>query len=143
MGPRVYIGGPMTDEPDKGTAAFSYAWNRLMQTGYYPVSPHFLENGIDIETRAKCSKEEVYRYALPIDLFALSSCVGMMVLPRYQNSNGTRFEMHGAGLMGIPVVNGYGHGGGLGFGDSLSLEQYMDRVIIYLETEANLCPERS
>jgi hypothetical protein len=139
MGPRVYIGGPMTKEKDKGTAAFVYAWNRLKKAGYYPVSPHHLENAIDIETRAKLSKEEVYRYALPIDIFALSSCDVMIVLPRYYDSDGTGFEQHGAKLMGIKVVDGYGPLPWQ-YASELTLEQYMDRVLIYLQTEADLCP---
>jgi hypothetical protein len=128
----------MTKEPDKGRAAFTYAWKRLHEAGFTPVSPHFLENGIDIETRAKMSKEEVYKYALPIDIFALSSCDAMMVLPRWETSDGTRFEMHGASLMGIQVVDASPP-----LGTVLTLEQWMDRVIIYLQTEANLCPMRS
>jgi hypothetical protein len=131
----------MTDLPDKGRAAFTYAWNRLMQAGFTAISPHFLENAIDIETRAHKSKEEVYRYALPIDLFALSSCDAIMVLPGWADSDGTNFELHGARLMGIPIIRPDAlipH-----LSDTLSLEKWIDRAVVYLQTEANLCPTMS
>lgn len=135
--PRVYIGGKMTGVLNHNRDAFQYAWNRLMRAGYTAVSPHHLENGIEIDVRALAGKGEIYKYALPIDLFALSSCDGMMVLPDSDESNGLKFEIHGAGLFEIPVVDGYGL---LPRDTEMSLEAYMDRVIIYLETEAHLCP---
>jgi hypothetical protein len=131
----------MTSLPDKGKAAFTQAWNHLMQAGFHAVSPHFLENGIDIETRAKQSTQEVYRYALPIDLFALSSCDAMICLPGWTDSDGTCFEMHGARLMGIPIIRPDSlipH-----LKNELSLSDWLDRAVIYLQTEASLCPTTS
>jgi hypothetical protein len=134
----------MTGHPDHNRAAFTYAWNRLQAAGYTAISPHFLENGIEVEARAKSGVAEIYRYALPIDLFAMSSCDAVMSLPGWENSRGSLFEGHGAGLMEIPIVDGYGLLPSVGrLREDLTLEQYMDRVIIYLETEANLCPMRS
>ncbi len=128
----------MSDVPDHNREAFQYAWNRLMRANFTAVSPHHLENGIEIDTRAKCGKAEIYKYALPIDLFALSSCDLMMTLPDSDDSRGLAFEIHGANLFEIPVVDGYGW---LSHSTELSLKEYMDRVIIYLrlKTEANEC----
>jgi hypothetical protein len=123
----------MTDMLNSNKDAFAYAWNRLMAAGFEAVSPHFLESVLDMETRQKMGPAQVYRYALPIDTFALSSCDFMMVLPGWEDSDGTGFELHGAKLFDIPVIEGRGHHHG-----ELTLEQWMDRVIVNLRlnTEA-------
>ena len=46
---RVYVAGPMTGMENNNREAFAYAWNRLLEAGVDPVSPHFLESAIEIE----------------------------------------------------------------------------------------------
>lgn len=102
--PRVYVAGPMTGIPDQNRPAFRFAWNHLTQRGFHVISPHFLESSIEVDTRAAIGTGEVYRYALPIDIFALSSCSYVVALPGWETSNGAGFERHGAELMRIPWI---------------------------------------
>jgi len=128
---RIYIAGPMTGLPDFNRAAFTYAWNRLTRLGYEVVSPHFLESVIEIESRTQMGPGAVYRYALPMDLFALSSCRFVVALPGWEQSNGANFEKHGADLMNIPwVAPDYTSDEFPG-----GLDEYMDAVVDLLLEE--------
>tara|TARA_R110001583_G_scaffold8524_1_gene40863 strand:+ start:4973 stop:5428 length:456 start_codon:yes stop_codon:yes gene_type:complete len=101
---RIYIAGPMGAFPDDefNRKSFEIAWNKITQMGHIAISPHFLESTIDIETRSRIGMGQVYRYALPIDIFALSSCDGAIALPGWHDSRGSRVEEHVSRLMEIP-----------------------------------------
>jgi hypothetical protein len=101
---RVYIAGPMTGIPEHNHPAFKAAWNALTQAGYEAISPHFIESVIEIDSRVQIGQGAVYRYALPIDTFALSSCEAVVALPGWEQSQGCGFEKHAADLMDIPWV---------------------------------------
>ena len=103
---RVYIAGPMGKWAlqDYNRASFEQAWNHLTKAGVTAISPHFLESAIDIEARARMGAGALYRYAIPIDIFALSSCQAALALPGWEDSKGSCVEQVNAGLMEIPWV---------------------------------------
>jgi hypothetical protein len=101
---RVYIAGPMNGYPDFNKGSFLKAWNILMAAGYDATSPHFLENKIEVEVRARRGVDAIYRYALPIDIYAISGVDAVVALPGWERSRGAGFEKHAADLMGIPWV---------------------------------------
>ncbi len=102
---RVYIAAPMSDViEDNNRAAFVYAWGELMKEGIDAVSPHFLENVIEVKTRARMGRAAVYRHVLPTDVFAISSCNACLALPGWDDSVGCRFEKNFADICEIPWV---------------------------------------
>ena len=100
---RIYIAGPMGAFPDDdfNRKSFELAWKKITEMGHIAISPHFLESTIDIESRNKMGMGQVYKYALPIDIFALSSCDAAIALPGWRTSRGSCFEEHAARLMEI------------------------------------------
>jgi len=100
---RIYIAGPMGAFPDDdfNRKSFELAWKKITEMGHIAISPHFLESTIDIESRNKMGMGQVYKYALPIDIFALSSCEAAIALPGWRKSRGSCFEEHAARLMEI------------------------------------------
>lgn len=101
---RVYIAGPMTGQPNNNRDAFAFAWNRLIEAGVDPVSPHFLESAIEIENRTRMGTAAVYRHVLPVDCFAISSVDAVVALPGWETSRGCLFEKHFADLIEIPWI---------------------------------------
>lgn len=100
---RLYVGGPMTGLDDDNHSSFEYACKRLYKAGHIPVSPHLLEANIDPTHVTVCTKGENYRKVIPGDIVALATCEGMIVLPGFEPSKGTAFEMHGAELFELEV----------------------------------------
>jgi hypothetical protein len=95
----------MTGYDNNNRKAFAYAWNKLVERGFDPVSPHFLESAIEIETRAKMGTAAVYRHVLPVDCFAISSVDAVLALPYWRYSKGCQFEKHFADLIEIPWIS--------------------------------------
>lgn len=100
---RLYIGGPMSGLPNNNHPAFAYACRRLYLAGHTPVSPHVLEANAHTHTNGQMTKGELYRWVIPGDIFALASCKGMIVLPGFEASDGTGFELHAAQLFELEV----------------------------------------
>lgn len=94
----------MSGIKDHNRASFAKAWNKFTQAGFDVVSPHFLESVIEIDTRATMGPGHVYRYAIPIDVFAISSVDVCVALPGWEHSKGCKLEKHCAELMHIPWV---------------------------------------
>ena len=93
----------MTGLPSNNHPAFAYACRRLYLAGHTPVSPHTLEANAHMYTNDGMTKGELYKWVIPGDIFALASCEGMIVLPGFESSNGTAFELHGAELFELEV----------------------------------------
>lgn len=93
----------MTGLVDNNHPAFEYACKRLYAAGHTPVSPHKLEANAHTYQNDGMTKGQIYSWVIPGDIFALASCKGMIVLPGFESSNGTAFELHGAELFEMEV----------------------------------------
>ena len=135
---RVSIPGPMGKykDEDYNRASFAFAWNHLTVAGITAISPHFLESAIEIDARAKMSIEAVYRYAIPIDIFALSSCDYAIALPGWEGSKGCVCEKVNADIMGIPWIapDTVLVGGPSGIGNGL--DEYLEQCVEELKERA-------
>lgn len=100
---RIYVGGPMTGLVNDNYPAFEYACKRLFEAGHLPVSPHLLEANINPVPSAGLSKSDNYKRCIPGDIVALATCESMIVLPGFESSIGTAFELHGAELFELEV----------------------------------------
>lgn len=102
---KIYVAGPMSGMPDYNRRTFQIAWNYLTMKGHLPVSPHFLEAPVEVDSRARLGPEVLYRHVLPLDIFALSTTEAVIALPGWEVSKGCGFEEHAASLMGIPWIS--------------------------------------
>lgn len=100
---RLYVGGPMSGLPHNNHPAFAYACRRLYLAGHTPVSPHTLEANVYMQLQKGMTRGELYCAVIPGDIVALASCQGMIVLPGFESSDGTAFELHGAELFQLEV----------------------------------------
>ena len=98
---RLYIAGPVTGLADGNYPAFEYAAKRLFDAGHLPVLPPELRTAL-LPT-AEMSLGQCYRKVIPADIVELATCDGMIVLPGFERSHGTAFELHGAELFDMEV----------------------------------------
>lgn len=94
----------MSGQPNCNRHSFRVAWVYLTNLGYLPVSPHFLEAPVEVESRMNIGPAALYRHVLPVDIFALSTCHAVVALPGWEQSKGCGLEKHAADLMDIPWV---------------------------------------
>jgi len=119
---RIYIAGPMSGLPNNNYPAFGYAFDRLVQAGLEPVSPHLLEANISVKQKEGMTRGQLYKLVLPGDIFAVASCQGIVTLPGWSLSKGANFELHAARLFEIPEFIP-------GLPLTASLEEWMDKAI--------------
>jgi hypothetical protein len=119
---KMYVAGPMTGLPGENTAAFQYAEKRLKEAGFNPVLPPEMERAKD-PIWDTLTKEEKYRLVLPNDIAALAKCDSIVLLPGWEQSVGTGFELHGADIFGFErFASSYPD-------NSVGLEQAVDEII--------------
>lgn len=92
--PRVYISGPITNNPDY-TEQFQEAENRLTAKGYITVNPAKMGEGI---------KALPYGDILDIDCAALDKCDYIYFLPGWEQSKGANQERLHALLRNIQIL---------------------------------------
>lgn len=98
---RLYIAGPVTGLAEGNYPAFEYAAKRLFDAGHLPVLPPELRTAL--QPTAEMSLGQCYRKVIPADIVELATCDGMIVLPGFEKSQGTAFELHGAELFDMEV----------------------------------------
>lgn len=98
---RLYVAGPVTGLTDGNYPAFEYAAKRLFNAGHIPVLPPELRTAL--QPSAELTLGQCYRKVIPNDIVELATCEGMIVLPGFEKSSGTAFELHGAELFGMEV----------------------------------------
>lgn len=98
---RLYVAGPVTGLTDGNYPAFEYAAKRLFGAGHTPVLPPELRTAL--QPIAEMTLGQCYKKVIPNDIVELATCEGMIVLPGFESSKGTAFEMHGAELFEMDV----------------------------------------
>jgi hypothetical protein len=102
IAPLVYIAGPYRGfgpvEVGAHVRAASDAMARLMAAGYATICPHTMTYGLEFYPGLD---DEMY---LRQGLEQLRRCDAMIVLPGWQNSQGTQQEIKHALQWGIPFV---------------------------------------
>jgi hypothetical protein len=96
---RIYISGPMTGIPNLNRTAFKDEATRLWIQGFDVMDPHNLA-----PARLKGeSDDDYYVRCLEADLEALGQCDAIKLLPGWQDSKGSRIELHRALELGLKV----------------------------------------
>ena len=98
---RIYVAGPVTGIVEGNYPAFEHAAKRLFSAGHIPVLPPELRTALQPDTGMTLG--QCYRKVIPNDIVALATCEGMIVLPGFETSDGTAFELHGAKLFELEV----------------------------------------
>jgi hypothetical protein len=102
IAPLIYIAGPYRGfgptEVIAHVRAASDAMARLMATGYAVICPHTMTYGLEFYSGLD---DTMY---LRQGLEQLRRCDAMIVLPGWQNSQGTQQEIKHALEWGIPIV---------------------------------------
>lgn len=88
---RIYIAGPISEQPELNLPAFTSAAEQLTAIGHTPVIPHEY-------TDTAWSWEECIKAVLPHMLL----CSGIALLDGYQNSRGAMIELELAERVKIP-----------------------------------------
>ncbi len=98
---RVYIAGPYRADDAAGVQrnvrAASEEGAELLAAGYVPFVPHTMTHGW--EDRGDITDEQF----LAMDIQWLEVCDAVLVLPGWEQSNGTLGEMAHAGALGLEV----------------------------------------
>lgn len=133
----LYLAGPMSGYSHNNYPSFEYAARRLRQAGWKVISPHELEQNvtlketrerIEISTRRPLTRGQLYALVIPGDIKALALCDGLVLLPGWQESDGTSLELHAAGLFELSVFTSQ-------YPDSVSLEEWIDDILLTLDAE--------
>ena len=88
---KLYLSGPMTGYAECNYPAFDGAAMLLREAGFDVVNPTEQDN------------HGHYTDILREDIRALLDCDGVALLPMWWESNGSRAEVHIAGLLKMPV----------------------------------------
>lgn len=88
---KLYVSGPMTGYAECNYPAFNGAAEMLRVWGYEVVNP------------AEQGNNGHYTDILREDIRVLLDCDGVALLPNWWESNGSRAEVHVAGLLKMPV----------------------------------------
>lgn len=100
---RPYICGPMTGLENNNYDRFAYLLRALRDIGLDPQSPHLLEANIPNTAKAQMDRGMLYKMVIPGDIYMLSTCDAAIALPFWHESEGTGFELAGAGLFRQPI----------------------------------------
>lgn len=105
----LYIAGPMTGYPRYNYDAFSEAATALREAGYTVLSPHELDDNLDLrgfdpDVPGSFTTEHRHR-ALTADLnIVLNEADGVATLPDWQHSAGASLEVSVARAVGKSVA---------------------------------------
>ncbi len=95
---RIYLSGPMRSQPDMGRAAFALAAQALRGQGHQVYVPTEQPGALDAR------EGDAVRAALADNLEWLClRAEGVVVLPEWRGSRGTKAEVTAALALGIPV----------------------------------------
>lgn len=106
---KLYLAGPMRGIVDHNFPTFDAAAERLRALGHEVVNPADLsrDSGIEYASDGTCTIEQ-FRELLTVDLAWLVDCDGIALLPGWQKSQGARFELLFALMVGMQVLTSDG-----------------------------------
>lgn len=94
-----YLSGPMSGLPDGNLPAFRETTARLRSLGLKIISPHELDETIEVV--GVCWADYLRR-----DLAVLAGqCQGVIVMSGWTRSKGAQLEVHVARCLGMPVLS--------------------------------------
>jgi hypothetical protein len=91
---RIYLSGPMSNLPELNFPAFHAAAVSLRASGYEVINP------AEITTDPDANWEDCLR----LDIAQLVTCVGIALLPGWENSRGAKLEKHIAEALGMRLI---------------------------------------
>jgi hypothetical protein len=83
-----YLSGPMSGMPEHNLPAFHWYAKQLRQRGWTIVNPAEI-NGLDA-----VEKGLPYEQCLKNDIRAMMDCVGIILMPGWERSNGAQLEQY-------------------------------------------------
>lgn len=99
----LYVAGPMRGFDKWNFPAFRSACAYLRDIGYRVISPHELDEAIGFTEDTETLPDGFMHGAMRRDLEALLEVKGVVVLPGWEQSTGTRFELSVAEMLGLHV----------------------------------------
>lgn len=97
----VYLAGPMRGYPNYNFASFTAMCRDLRRRGHVVVSPHEMDQGLDIDWDSpKFSTQVIYR-----DIDAVMAADAVVTLPGWEHSLGAQAEVAVARWAGMPVLS--------------------------------------
>lgn len=103
---RVYIAGPMRMYKDWNFAAFNDAAHRWTEAGHHVFNPAALDNGMGYgpeknrEWQSEDGKQHL-KHVLLVDVSCLLQADAIALLPHWQESRGSTFELAIAQFLGL------------------------------------------
>lgn len=97
MNLNCYISGPMAGKPDDNKPAFMAAEKWLIENGYVPVNPFFVQKTI-------CPKPQKLSDYLKDDYCQICHCGSILMLDGWQYSEGAKRELRVALDLEITVL---------------------------------------
>lgn len=106
---KLYLAGPMRGIVDHNFPTFDAAAEKLRTLGHEVVNPADLsrDSGIEYNPDGTCTIVQ-FRELLTVDLAWLVDCDGIALLPGWQKSQGARFELLFATMVGMKVLTSDG-----------------------------------
>lgn len=102
---KLYLAGPMRGIQDHNFPAFDAAADKLRAMGHEVCNPADLsrDSGVEYSSDGTCSIE-AFRELLTIDMAWLADADGIALMPGWQKSQGARFELLFATMVGMKVL---------------------------------------
>ncbi len=107
---KIYLAGPLSSDTEEGIQfhirASRIVWNRLVDMGHYPFSPHLM-SGHRCHTDAALEMTELdaeyAKWVSGYDFAWLSLCDAILMLPQWQVSRGSKMEFAEAQRLGLHI----------------------------------------
>lgn len=111
---RIYISGPISDQPNLNRDAFDHEERLLREAGYKVFNPHNLVAPSDAEIQEwiyvlgpQRVKEKLWQYYMKLCIAEIPRCDMMRMLPHWQNSKGSVWEHRIAKILGMEITYCY------------------------------------
>lgn len=96
---KFYLAGPMTGLPEYNFPEFDRYCEILRKKNFDIISPHEIDHGETPETRGSLD----YHLYIKEGLKALLTCDAVILMPGWENSHGSRFEVEVARKCGMNI----------------------------------------
>jgi hypothetical protein len=107
---RVYIAGPMTGYKSWNFPAFDECRDWLHRHGYEVISPADLDRQVGVNERTRALPKGFKHLAYARDSSSIGLVDAVVILPGFETSDGSTFEIAGARFLGLTLYRWTGNG---------------------------------
>jgi len=91
---KIYLSGPISNQPDGNRLEFSLAERHLKSQGHTVVNPHHIAN------------DGTWNHAMRADIKAMMDCDAIYVIKGWELSKGSCLEVYLALKLSMQIING-------------------------------------